>query len=119
MAGPVVTTLLTPNPASGSVTTIIGTELSLASGTASGTYVLSLETVNIADGDNIEVRGYDKPGGSATKRQLFGYSLANAQTNTAHLSPPVLTEGYAEFTLRHTTGAPRTLAWSVLNLNGT
>ena len=119
MAGPVVTTLLTPNPASGSVTTIIGTELSLASGTASGTYVLSLETVNIADGDALEIRGYDKPGGSATKRQCMYYSLANAQSIPSHKSPPILTEGYAEFSVRQTTGSARSLAWSVLNLNGT
>ena len=119
MAGPIITKLLTPNPASGSVTTIIGTEISLASGTAGGIYVLSLETVNLADGDTLEIRSYVKPGGSATKRQLFVYSLANGQSNPAHTSPQIITEGYAEFTLRHTTGAPRTLAWSVLNLNGT
>jgi hypothetical protein len=68
MAGPVITTLLSPNPANGTQTTD-GTENSLASGTASGTYVLTLETINMADGDVLEIRGYHKPGASSTKRQ--------------------------------------------------
>ena len=119
MTGPVITTLLTPNPASGSQTCVIGTEEFLATGTASGTYVLSLEVVNMADGDVLEIRGYVKPGGSATARQLFSYSLSNGQSDDAHLSPPIPTEGYVQFSIKQTAGTARTFNWSILNLNGT
>jgi hypothetical protein len=118
MPGPVITSLLTPSPAVGSQTCVIGTEQILANGTASGTYVLNLETINLADGDVLEVRGYDKPGGSATTRQLFYYSLANGQGNPAHFSPTIVTEGFVQFTVKQTAGTARTLNWSVLNLNG-
>ena len=118
MAGPVITTLLSPNPASGSATVVVGTEDTLASGTASGTYVLTLETINMADGDIVEVRGYDKPGGSSTSRLSFYYSLANAQSTPGHISPPILTEGYVAFSIKQTSGTARTFNWSVLNLNG-
>ena len=118
MPGPVITSLLTPVPAQGSQTCVIGTEHTLATGNASGTYVLTLETSAMADGDVLEVRGYDKPGGSATARQLFYYSLANAQSNPAHISPTIITEGFVQFTIRQTAGTGRTMNWSVLNLNG-
>jgi hypothetical protein len=118
MAGPVITTLLTPTPASGSATVVVGTEDVLASGTASGTYVLTLETINMADGDVLEIRGYDKPGGSATQRQVIYYSLANGQGDPGHISPPILTEGFVQFSIKQTAGTARTFNWSVLNLNG-
>ena len=118
MAGPVITTLLSPNPASGSQTTD-GTENSLVSGTASGTYVLTLETVNMADGDVLEIRGYHKPGASATKRQNFYLALSNTQGDPGFISPPIPTEGYVEFTIKRTAGTDRSYKWSVLNLNGT
>jgi hypothetical protein len=118
MAGPVITTLLSPNPASGTQTTD-GSENSLASGTASGTYVLTLEANNMADGDTIEIRGYHKPGASSTKRQQFYLSLANAQSDPGFISPPIPTEGYVEFSIKRTAGTDRSYKWSVLNLNGT
>jgi hypothetical protein len=118
MSGPVITTLLSPNPASGSQTCVIGTEEFLASGTASGTYVLSLDVTNMADGDVLEIRGYDKPGGSSTARQLFYYSLSNGQSDDGHLSPPILTEGYVQFSIKQSAGIARTFGWSVLNLYG-
>jgi hypothetical protein len=117
MAGPVITTQLSPNPASGTQTTN-GSENSLASGTANGTYVLTLETVNMADGDVIEVRGYTKPGASSTKRQNFYLSLSNVQGDPGFISPPIPTEGYVEFSIKRTVGADRSYKWSVLNLNG-
>lgn len=117
MTAPVITTLLTPNPASGSQTAD-GAEDSLASGTAAGAYQLSLDTHNMADGDVLEVRAYDKPGAGATKRQVMYYSLANAQSDPSHASPIVVTDAYIEFSIKQTAGVNRVYAWAVRNVYG-
>jgi hypothetical protein len=118
MAGPVITTLLTTNPASGTVTTD-GTEQSFTSGTASGSYYLELETNNMVDGDQIEIRGYIKPGASSTKRQCIYNSLSNLQSDPGYISGILPTPGYIEFSIKRIAGSDRSYKWAIINCNGT
>lgn len=120
MAGPVVTTLLSPNPASGTKTTD-GTEQTFASASAaSGTYVLRLDKNAMQDGDGVEIRGYNSADAS-NQRVCFAYPIFNAVTSASelvHVSPPIITADYVKFTITRIAGTDRAYPWSVLNLNG-
>ena len=119
MAGPVITTLLSPNPASGNQTAD-GSEDTLASASAaSGTFVLRVDTSNMADGDVTELRAYSKANASGSEVLCWYVSIANAQGEVLKYSPPIPTAEDIKFTLKQTAGTNRTYQWAVLNLNGT
>ena len=119
MSGPVITTLLSPNPASGNLTAD-GTEQTLANSTAaSGTFMPRVSLANMVDGDIVEIRGYSKANGSATERQCWICSFANAQGDQLPPLPATPTAEDYKVTLKQTAGTNRTYQWSVLNLNGT
>ena len=63
MAGPVITTLLWPNPADGSLTAD-GNSNVLCGGSASGTYLPQLDLRNMAAGDVVEYRCWKRAYGS-------------------------------------------------------
>src|SRR5678809_747974 len=114
MAGPIITALLSPNPASGTATTD-GTEQTLASASAAaGTYVLRLDVHNMVDGDTIEVRGYTSSD-AANQRVCMFYSKANLQTLAVDVGPPIPTADYIKFTIKRVGGTDRAYAWSVIN----
>lgn len=116
---PVITTLLSPNPASGNTTTD-GTEQTLASGTAAaGTYQCLVDTTNMVDGDIIELRCYTKSNGSATEHQEFYASFGGAQGDAVKASPIIPTAADVKFTIKRTAGTDRAYQWGVNNLNGT
>ena len=123
MAGPVVTTLLTPNPASGTwAPTDNVTETVLASATAaSGTYVLLLDESTQVDGDNIQINIYKSASGSGY--QLFDTVSfgPNAPTFVMGEAGPYPTPDYIKFgaTLLAGSTTSRTIGWRVINLNGT
>lgn len=119
MTAPVITTLLSPNPASGNTTTD-GTEQTLASAaSAAGIYQLLIDTTNMVDGDQIELRAYTKSNGSATEHQAYFASFANAQTDLVKMSLPIATAADIKFTVKRTAGTDRAYQWGVLNLCGT
>lgn len=119
MAGPVITTLLSPNPAIGTTTTD-GTEQTLASHAAApGTYVLRLDTHNMQDGDGIQILPYNSADG-ANQRVCGGpWNLVNVQTRGIFVSDPIPTADYIKFTVQRVAGTDRAYAFSVINLNGT
>lgn len=118
MSGPVITALLSPNPASGNLTAD-GSEDLLASATAaSGVFQLRADLSNMADGDIVELRAYTKANGNGTEGLVYYASFANAQTNKIALSLPVATAEDIKFTLKQTAGTNRNFQWSVLNLVG-
>ena len=83
MAGPVVTTLLSPNPAQGNQTAD-GSEDTLASSTSlgqGGTFQARINLSNMADGDILEIRYYDRANSSDTEGQALYISFANKQTD--------------------------------------
>lgn len=121
MAGPVITTLLTPNPASGNVTpTTLGTPQTLASGTAvSGTFMPRVNLSNMADGDIVVFTVLTKANGSDTEGQSWYISFANKQIDVLPPFPITPTAEDYNFQINQTAGTLRAFQWSVLNLNGT
>ncbi len=123
MSGPAVTTLLSPNPASGTwVPTDNVTEATLASATAAaGCFKLRMDLNNMADGDIITLTIYTSADG--TNQRLFErYTLGpNAPTELIHLGPDVPTAESIKFTALLTAGSTtsRSFPWTVLNLYGT
>ncbi len=123
MAGPVITTLLSPNPATGNTSALtIGTETTLASATSlsqGGTFLPQIDLSNMVDGDVIEIRVYNQANSSSSLVEEISLSFANAQID---LMPPLpaipATIGW-RLTIKQTVGTGRTYQWSVLNLNGT
>jgi len=118
LAGPVITTLLSPNPASGTLTTD-GTEQTFASASAAaGTFVLRLDRINMQDGDVIEIRLYNSAD-AANQRVQDVYSMSNAATSgVIHATPPIITADYSKFTITRIAGTDRAYPWSVVNMNG-
>jgi hypothetical protein len=121
MAGPIITTLLSPNPASGNQTAD-GSEDVLASATSlasSGIFLPQVDLSNMADGDIVEIRIYNQANSSSSLVQEVYVSFANAQSDVLPPLPALpATIGY-KVTLKQTAGTDRTFQWSVLNLLGT
>lgn len=114
---PVLTTLLTPNPASGNTTTD-GTEQTLASATAAaGIYLLKIDCSNMVDGDTIELRGYSKVNGSATRRLEEYVSISDGGKGNIPIGP-IHTPGDVQFTIKRIAGTDRSYQWGVLNFTG-
>lgn len=97
---------------SGSQTAVIGTEEILDSPTTVGTYVLSVDTVNLVNGDLLELRCYDMVDG-ANFRQMWKGTYQHVQINIAKVSPPIAVTTQAKFTLKQTAGTGRVFPWSV------
>jgi hypothetical protein len=97
---------------SGTQTATIGTEHTLSSPTTSATYVLSVDTINLALGDLVELRCYDKVDGT-NYRLMWKGSYQNPQITNAKASPPLAVTTQAQFTLKQTAGTGRAFPWSV------
>ena len=98
--------------ATGSQTAVISTEHVLDSPTTVGTYVLSVDTVNVALGDLVELRCYDMVDGTHY-RQLWKGTYQHPQANVGKASPPLAVTTQAKFTLKQTAGTGRVFPWSV------
>lgn len=97
---------------SGSQTAVVNTEHSLATPTTVATYVFSVDTVNLANGDLVELRCYDMVDGS-NYRQMWKGTYQHVQINNAKASPPIAVTTQAKFTLKQTAGTGRVFPWSV------
>ena len=97
---------------SGTQTATIGTEHILDSPTTSATYVFSVDTVNMAIGDLLELRVYDKVDGT-NYRQVFKGTYQHVQINVGKVSPPIAVTTQAKFTLKQVAGTGRSFPWSV------
>lgn len=131
MAGPVITTLLSPNPASGTWQPVAtATETTLASGSAvSGTFMLRFDlgdTGGLTNGDNIQIKVYSSADGSNERvADVFtiggGGPAPVAGDPVIWYTPPLPTADYYKVTANLIAGgtSSRNFPWSVLNLNGT
>lgn len=123
MAGPAITTLLSPNPATGNAGTLtIGTETTLSSATAlsqGGTFLPQVDLSNMADGDVTEIRIYNQANSSSSLVEEICLSFANGQTDLIPPLPAIPATIGWKLTIKQTAGTGRTYQWSVLNLNGT
>ena len=97
---------------SGSQTAVIGTEHTLSTPTTGATYVFSVDTVNLALGDLVELRCYDMVDGT-NYRQMWKGSYQHAQVDVAKASPPMAVTTQAKFTLKQVAGTGRIFPWSV------
>lgn len=97
---------------SGSQTAVISTEHSLATPTTIGNYRLSVDTVNLVNGDLLELRCYDMVDGT-NYRQVYKGTYQHIQTNVGKISPDVAVTTQGKFTLKQTAGTGRVFPWSL------
>ena len=97
---------------SGSQTATITTEHVLATPTTVATYVFFVDTVNLVNGDLVELRAYDMVDGS-NYREVFKLTYQHAQGRNGKVFPPVAVTTQAKFTLKQTAGTGRAFPWSV------
>ena len=103
--------------ASGSQTATINTEHQLVDITSAGTYLLKVDTVNMADGDILALRMYTKINGG-TLRVCYVEWFYDAQDTDDLIksSIPIPTADECKFTLKQTAGTGRAFVWEVLAL---
>lgn len=101
--------------ASGTQTATIGTEHVLDTISTNATYVLWVDTVNMALSDLLELRIYYEVD-AATERQSWKGTYQNVQLNPGKVSPPVPMTNAGKFTLKQTAGTGRTYPWQVLRI---
>lgn len=95
----------------------VGTETQLGSNsTTNGTYVLKVNTTNLALGDVLEVRLYAQDISSGSLVQCFKCTLANVSINPLLISPPVASDISLKCTLKQTSGTGRTFTWEILRI---
>lgn len=102
---------------SGTQAATIGTEHTLGSAVAaSGTYILVVNTANMAAGDVLELRGKTKvlAGGSEAVYLLATY--AHAQSDPVKMSIPIPSLYSLTCTLKQTAGTGRSFEWNILGL---
>lgn len=108
---------------SGSQTcTANGTEYFLSSAspqveyTTDGTYVLTLDLSDLANGEEVTVKAYNKVKSDGTTRLLYSQPVANAQTlQVLHLDP-IPCMNACKFSLTQTVGSGAVVVWEVIRL---
>ena len=122
MAGPAITTLLSPNPATGNTGALtIGAETILAAATSLGqgaTFLPQVDLSNMADGDVTEIRVYNQANSASSLVEEICLSFANGQTDLIPPLPAIPATIGWKLTIKQTVGTGRAYQWSVLNLNG-
>ena len=103
---------------SGSQTATLTTDHTLATITDAGTYVLTVDTANLADGETLTLRIKSKTRSADTSRLVYEANFEHAQSENFKASPaiPVIAEGV--FTLEQNGGTGRAFPWNILQLDG-
>ena len=94
----------------------IGTETTLATDTNNGTFVLQVDTSNLALGDLLEIRVYTINLSGGTLTQSWKGTYQHAQINNEKISPPVASDQSIKCTLNQTAGMGRTFSWKMLRI---
>jgi hypothetical protein len=95
----------------------VGTETQLGSNsTTNATYVLKVNTSNMALGDKLTIKVYseDISGGSVVV--AWAMTFANVQAIPLKLSPPTPSDISLKCTLDQTSGTGRTYPWEILRI---
>lgn len=100
----------------GTQTATIGTEHTLGTVTSAGTYVLVVNTANMAKGDVLELRANMKATSGGSAAQYFMSSFAHAQADPIKMSIPVPSVNSVAFTLKQTAGTGRSFEWNIYAL---
>lgn len=102
---------------SGTQTASVSTEHTLGSSvTDAGTYVLSVNTTNMANGDALELRIKTKTLAGDTEALYVLASYVNAQSEPIKMSIPVPSLHSLTCTLKQTAGTGRAFPWNLIAL---
>lgn len=102
--------------ASGTQTATVNTEHSLSTQTGAGVYVLIVDTVNMVNGDTVEVRLKTKALTGGAVGLAFSGSFANVQAEPLKFSIPVPSLFSIEATLKQVGGTSRAFDWQLATL---
>lgn len=100
----------------GDQTAVISTEHILDEDATNKTYVLLVDTNNMALGDVLELRVYTKVRSGGTYRVADKAVYSNVQAKPNKRSMPVPADIEAKFTLKQTAGTGRVFPWKVISL---
>ena len=102
--------------ASGSQTAVLTTEHTLATITDAGTYVLLVDTVNMALEDKLTLRAKVKIKSDGTTRLAYEANYEHKQTEFGKISIPVPSIHELIFTLEQNGGTGRVYVWEIIKL---
>lgn len=102
----------------GTQTAVIGTEHTLNGGSFTGlkVYVLHVDTTNMALGDALELRAYEKVLTGGTEKLAYYASYQHNQGSVVKISIPLPSAYSMKFTLLQTAGTGRAYDWRVDSL---
>ena len=103
--------------ASGTQTATVGTEHTLHTSTLAKTFVLIVDTDNLANGDTLELRVKTKVLSTSTSRLAYAASFSHAQAAPVKLSIPVVSLHELVVTLKQTAGTGRSFDWNLVTLD--
>ena len=102
---------------SGTVTSVINSELTLLTALTSQNYiVLKIDLSAMQAGDIVQLLAYTKVLSSGTSKPAYPSIFSGVQpsNNLIWFSTPMPSDSEAHFTLKQTAGSPRAYPWSVL-----
>lgn len=102
--------------ASGSQSASISTEHTLATITDPGVYVLVVDTVNMVNGDELELRLKTKAKSGSTSRLAYSQTYIHAQGELNKYSIPVPVDTEIVATLKQVAGTGRSFDWNILRM---
>lgn len=101
----------------GEQTATISTEHTLQTITAAGTYVLMVDTNNMALGDKLVLKAKVKVRSTGTTRLMQEAWFVHVQGEPVKVSVPVASTNELVFTLEQTAGTGRAFPWEVVQLD--
>ena len=103
---------------SGSQTATLDTEHTLATITTAGTYVLTVDTAALVNGETLTLKIKTKIRSGDTSRLVYEGVFKHGQGAPNKVSPaiPVIVDGV--FTLTQSGGTGRAFPWNILRLDG-
>ncbi|HLY53941.1 MAG TPA: hypothetical protein VKS60_00205 [Stellaceae bacterium] len=99
---------------SGTQTASVGTEQTLDNPTTNGTYVLRVNVSNLANGETVELRVYDKLNSNTV--QCWKAAISGPVINGIVQSPPLAADAGCKATLKQLNGTGRSFDWSLLRI---
>lgn len=102
--------------ASGAQTAVISTEHTLATITDAGTYVLYVDTSNLVNGEELELKIKTKVKSDGTTREFQTAIYIHTQAQPVKASIPVASINEAVFTLKQKSGTGRVFNWEIIQL---
>lgn len=94
----------------------VGTETTLATDTNNGTFVLEVDTSNMALGDLVELRVYTITLSGGSLIQAWKGAFQHVQVNNHKISPPVASDQSVRCTIKQVAGTGRTFVWKMLRI---